>query len=67
MNRTEEKMDTIKKEFIAFPDIAADVVNMLLYQGHALTDARNLNNKAAIPKRYADCGRLSGRGRELPF
>lgn len=42
MNRTKEKMDTIKKEFIAFPDIAADVVNVLLYQGHALTDARNL-------------------------
>ena len=42
MNGTEEKMDTVEKEFMAFPDIAADTINALLYQGHELADAENL-------------------------
>ncbi len=42
MNKTKEKMDTVEKEFMAFPDIAADTINALLYQGQALTDAKSL-------------------------
>ncbi len=42
MNAAEEKMDTVEKEFLAFPDIAADTINALLYQGQALTDAECL-------------------------
>lgn len=42
MNVTEEKMDIVEKEFMAFPDIAADTINALLYQGQVLTDAERL-------------------------
>ena len=42
MKRTEEKKDTVEKEFIAFPDIAADVINVLLYQGKEVVKAENL-------------------------
>ncbi len=42
MNQREEKRDTVEKEFIAFPDIAADTLNALLYQGQALADAGSL-------------------------
>lgn len=42
MGDTEERMDMVEKEFIAFPDIAADTINALLYQGEALADAENL-------------------------
>ena len=42
VNAAEEKMDTVEKEFLAFPDIAADTINALLYQGQALTDAECL-------------------------
>ena len=42
MERTEEKKDTVEKEFIAFPDIAADVINVLLYQGKKVVKAENL-------------------------
>ncbi|MDE7446226.1 MAG: Rpn family recombination-promoting nuclease/putative transposase [Lachnospiraceae bacterium] len=42
MERTEEKKDTVEKEFIAFPDIAADVINVLLYQGKEVVKAENL-------------------------
>ena len=42
MKVTEEKMDIVEKEFMAFPDIAADTINALLYQGQVLTDAERL-------------------------
>ena len=42
MGGTREMKDTAQKDFIAFPDIAADTINALLYQGKALTDAGNL-------------------------
>lgn len=42
MNRAEEKKDTAQKDFMAFPDIAADAINVLLYRGRTLTDADNL-------------------------
>lgn len=42
MNRTKEKKDTVQKDFIAFPDIMADTVNALLYQGCKLTKPENL-------------------------
>ena len=42
MNRAEEKKDTAQKDFMAFPDIAADTINVLLYRGRTLTDADNL-------------------------
>lgn len=42
MKSTEEKKDTVEKEFIAFPDIAADVINVLLYQGKEVVKAENL-------------------------
>ena len=32
MEETNEKKDTVEKEFVAFPNIAADVINVLLYQ-----------------------------------
>lgn len=40
MNR--EKKDTVEKEFMSYPDIAADMLNVLLYQGMAVTKAENL-------------------------
>ncbi len=42
MNKAEEKKDTAQKDFMAFPDIAADAINVLLYRGRTLTDADNL-------------------------
>ena len=42
MKSTEEKKDTVEKEFIAFPDIAADVINVLLYQGKEVVKSENL-------------------------
>lgn len=42
MEGTNEKKDTVEKEFVAFPDIAADVINVLLYQGKKVTEEGNL-------------------------
>ena len=42
MKGTNEKKDTVEKEFISFPDIAADVINALLYQGEMIAKAKNL-------------------------
>lgn len=42
MSVSKEKRDIVEKEFIGFPDVAADTINALLYQGRALVDARNL-------------------------
>ena len=39
MGKSEETKDLVEKEFLAFPDIAADVINVLLYQGQAETKA----------------------------
>ena len=33
MEKNEEKKDTVEKEFVSFPDIAADIINVLLYEG----------------------------------
>ncbi len=42
MQVTKEKQDIVEKEFIGFPDIAADTINVLLYKGRQLTRAENL-------------------------
>lgn len=42
MGKSEETKDLVEKEFIAFPDIAADVINALLYQGKRITGAEKL-------------------------
>lgn len=33
MEITDETKDIVEKDFVAFPDITADVINVLLYQG----------------------------------
>ena len=42
MSRTNEKKDIAEKEFVSFPDVAADTINALLYQGKTLVEERNL-------------------------
>lgn len=42
MEEAEETKDIVEKEFVAFPDIAADVINVLLYQGEAVTGKEKL-------------------------
>ena len=42
MAKSKEKKDIVEKEFVAFPDIAADVINVLLYKGKAVVNKRNL-------------------------
>lgn len=42
MGKNEEKKDTVEKEFVSFPDIAADVINVLLYEGKKIADAKKL-------------------------
>lgn len=42
MGEAEETKDIVEKEFAAFPDIAADVINVLLYQGEAVTGKEKL-------------------------
>lgn len=42
MGEPNEKKDTVEKEFVSFPDIAADVINALLYQGKMIEKAENL-------------------------
>lgn len=42
MRRSGEKKDTSEKEFVAFPDIAADVINVLLYEGKEIVRADDL-------------------------
>ena len=42
MERKREKKDTVEKEFVSYPDIAADVVNALLYQGEKVVDEKYL-------------------------
>ena len=40
--RNQGKTDTVEKEFVAFPDVAADVINALLYLGEAVTNEKTL-------------------------
>ncbi len=42
MSETNEKKDIVEKEFVAFPDVAADVINVLLYQGERMADKDSL-------------------------
>ena len=42
MESTKESKDLVEKHFIAFPDIAADVINALLYEGDAVVQAERL-------------------------
>ena len=42
MSETNEKKDIVEKEFVAFPDVAADVINVLLYQGEKVADKDGL-------------------------
>ena len=42
MDSTNEKKDTVEKDFVAFSDVAADVVNVLLYGGSKIVKAENL-------------------------
>lgn len=39
MGKPKETKDIVEKEFLSFPDIAADVINALLYQGRKETEA----------------------------
>ncbi len=42
MSKTKEKKDTVEKDFLSYPDTAADVINVLLYQGDQVTTAGRL-------------------------
>lgn len=42
MEVTKEKQDIVEKEFIGFPDITADTINVLLYKGRRLIKAEDL-------------------------
>ena len=42
MSEMKEKKDIVEKDFVAFPDVAADVINALLYQGKKMTDTGSL-------------------------
>lgn len=42
MSVPKEKKDTVEKEFEAFPDVAADLINALLYQGSEVTGGDRL-------------------------
>ncbi len=42
MQKAKEIKDIVEKEFLAFPDVAADVINALLYQGNKITNAKKL-------------------------
>lgn len=42
MGKNEERKDTVEKEFIAFPDVAADLINVLLYKGKRVTESKKL-------------------------
>ncbi len=42
MSETNEKKDIVEKEFVTFPDVAADVINVLLYQGERMADKDSL-------------------------
>ena len=38
----EELKDLVEKDFVAFPDVAADVINALLFEGKPLVNAGDL-------------------------
>ncbi|MCM1125324.1 MAG: Rpn family recombination-promoting nuclease/putative transposase [Lachnospiraceae bacterium] len=41
-NKVQETQDIVEKEFLAFPDVTADVLNALLYQGKKVVQAEAL-------------------------
>lgn len=42
MKGTKEKKDIVEKAFVSFPDITADVINVLLYRGKEIVEEQNL-------------------------
>ena len=42
MGKSEEGKDTVEKEFVAFPDVTADVINVLLYKGKKIVQPEKL-------------------------
>ncbi len=42
MGKNGEKKDIVEKEFLAFPDVAADTINALLYQGQQVSQFQAL-------------------------
>ena len=42
MGKLREKKDIVEKEFVSFPDVAADIINVLLYQGKRMVKAQDL-------------------------
>lgn len=42
MKKTKEEKDIVEKEFVSFPDITADVINVLLHNGKQVIEAGNL-------------------------
>lgn len=42
VQKVQEVQDIVEKEFLAFPDVAADVINVLLYQGREVVQADKL-------------------------
>lgn len=68
MNVSKEKRDIVEKEFIGFPDIAADTINTLLYQGRALVAAGNLRagpTETIYQTFRQDTGKLRGQLEDL--
>lgn len=73
MGKSEETKDIVEKEFVAFPDVAADVINVLLYQGKEVTEAEKLlagpteiiyQGKEKLRTQYEDlckCGIVDGK------
>ena len=42
MSGTKEKKDIVEKDFVAFPDVAADLINVLLYRGKRIANMGSL-------------------------
>ncbi|MDE6815848.1 MAG: Rpn family recombination-promoting nuclease/putative transposase [Lachnospiraceae bacterium] len=42
MGKTEDTRDIVEKEFVSYPDITADIINVLLYRGKKVTKAQKL-------------------------
>ena len=61
---SQESKDIVEKEFISFPDIAADVINVLLYQGNEITTAESLLD-GPTETVYQGAGRLRNQLEDL--
>ena len=68
--------DLVEKDFMAFPDIAADVVNALLYDGEHIVSAAELlsaptetlysgNSDKKLSNQYADLAKYEMRGGQI--